>query len=117
MSAAFTVQQIEKFTVVEFVLDSLMDPIVLDKAGAELYRLIEQEDHRRIILDFERVQYVSSQAIGIVMAMRKKLTALKGSKLVLCSLYDKLVQLVKLTGLEKLLTIKPTQREALKVWE
>lgn len=117
MSSAFIVQQVENFTVVEFQLTSLMDPVVLDKLGADLYRLIDEEDHRRIILDFEKVQYISSQAIGILMAMRKKLVILKHSKLVLCSVNAPLQQLLKITGLDKLLMVKPTQKEAIKVWE
>ena len=117
MSAAFTVQPIEKFTVIEFKVDSLMDPLLLERTGAELYRLIEEEDKRRIILDFTMVQYVSSQAIGIVMAMRKKLAALKGSRLILCSVGSTLMQLLKITGLDKVLTIKPSQKEAVQVWD
>ena len=117
MSSAFTVQQVENFTVVEFQIRSLMDPGELEKIGAELYRLIDVEDRRRIILDFEKVQYVSSQAIGIVMAMRKKLNALKKSRLVLCSVSGPLQQLLKITGLDKMLTVKPSQQEAMKVWD
>src|SRR5438094_5666376 len=103
MSAAFTVQEVEKFTVVEFQTKSLMDPAELERIGAELYRLVDAEDRRRIILDFEKVQYLSSQAIGIVMAMRKKLAALKHSRLILCSVNATLQQLLKITGLDKLL--------------
>ena len=117
MSSAFTVQQVENFTVVEFQTRSLMDPAELEKIGAELYRLIDVEDRRRIILDFEKVQYISSQAIGIVMAMRKKLMALKHSRLVLCSVNGPLQTLLKITGLDKMLTVKPTQHEAMKVWD
>lgn len=116
MNAAFTVQNYEKFTVVEFKVASLMDPAELDRIGTDLYRLIDEEDHRRIILDFEKVQYLSSQAIGIVMAMRKKLSALKKSELVLCSVNPPLQQLLKITGLDKVLKVKPTQAEAIKVW-
>ena len=117
MSSAFIVQQVENFTVVEFQIQSLMDPVELDKIGAGLYRLVDEEDRRRIILDFEKVKYISSQAIGIVMALRKKMAALKHSKLVLCSVNAPLQQLLKITGLDKLLTVKATQKEAIKVWE
>ena len=117
MNAAFAVQNYEKFTVVEFRIASLMDPIELDAIGRELYRLIDEEDRRRLILDFERVQYLSSQAIGIIMAMRKKLAVLKKSQLVLCSVNPPLVQLLKITGLDKVLVVKPTQKEAVKVLE
>lgn len=94
-----------------------MEPGELEKIGTELYRLIDEEDRRRIILDFEKVKYISSQAIGILMKMRKKMAALKHTKLVLCSVSPALQQLLKITGLDKLLTVKPTQKEAIKVWE
>src|SRR5690242_12591019 len=101
MSSAFTTQQHGKFTVIEFQIQSLMDPVELEKIAAELYRLIDQEDRRRIILDFERVKYLSSQAIGILMAMYRKLAALPHSKLVLCSINPALQQLLKITSLDK----------------
>ncbi|HEV2296698.1 MAG TPA: STAS domain-containing protein [Tepidisphaeraceae bacterium] len=115
MSTHFTVQPIEKFTVIEFKTPSLMDPIILDEIGKELYRLVDQEDRRRLVLDFEKVQYLSSQAIGIVLTLNKKLAALKGSKFVLCGVGPKLLELLKITRLDRILTVKPTQREAVKV--
>jgi anti-anti-sigma factor len=117
MGSAFTVQQIEKFTVVEFQTPSLKDPAELERIATDLYRLVDEEDHRRIILDFEKVLYLTSQAIGIVMAMRKKMAALKNSRLVLCGVNATLAQLLKITGLDKMLTVKPTQKEAIKVWD
>lgn len=117
MSTSFTVQPIEKFTVIEFRTESMMDPIELENIKGELDRLITEEDRRRIILDFERVKYMSSQALGIVMSMRKKLGALPHSRLVLCSVCPPLQQLLKISGLDKLLTVKATQKEALKVWD
>jgi anti-sigma B factor antagonist len=117
MSTHFTVQPIEKFTVVEFKTPSLMDPLILEEIGKELYRLVDEEDKRRLILDFEKVQYLSSQAIGIVLTLNKKLTALKNSKFVLCGVGPKLLELLKITRLDRILTVKPTQKEAVKVLE
>jgi anti-sigma B factor antagonist len=112
---SFTVQQVDKFTVVEFKSPSLMDPLELEQLGQQLYRLVDEEDRRKVILDFERVQYLSSQAIGIVLTMNKKLGSLSNSKLVLCGVGPRLMELLKITRLDRLLTVKPTQREALKV--
>ena len=114
-TSPFIVQQIEKFTIIEFRNPSLMDPVELEQIGQSLYRLIDAEDRRKIILDFEKVQYLSSQAIGIVLTMNKKLAHLSNSKLVLCGVGARLQELLKITRLDRLLTIKPTQREALKV--
>jgi len=51
-----------------------------------------------------------------VLTMNKKLAVLPHSKLVLCGVGEKLMQLIKITRLDKILTIKPSQKEALKVF-
>ena len=84
MSDIFRRQTIDDYTVIEFITPSLMDPLVLESTAQALYKIIDEEDHRKIIMDFEKVQYLSSQAIGIVLAMHKKLNSLKNSRLVLC---------------------------------
>ena len=73
------------------------------------------QDKRNIILDFEQVQYLSSQAIGIVRATKKTLDKLPKSSLILCGVGPTLMQLIKLTRLDKVLTMKPSQEEAVKV--
>jgi anti-sigma B factor antagonist len=113
-SAHFITQHIEKWLVIEFKTPSLMDPLELEKIGQQLYHLVDAEDNRRVIMDFEKVQYLSSQAIGIVITMHKKLSSLKNSKLVLCAVNPKLMELIKITRLDRILTIKPSQKEALK---
>ena len=111
----FLLNNVEDWTVVEFRTASLMDPVQLEQVGQALYRLVDAEDRRLIILDFANVQYISSQAIGIVLTMNKKLSTLKRSKLVLCGVGAKLMELLKITRLDRILTIKATQREAVKV--
>lgn len=110
-----TIQDIEKYTVIEFRTASLMDPILLEKISEAVYQLIDAQDKRRIILDFEQVEYLSSQAIGIVLTMNKKLSKLPHSTLILCGVGPKLMELIKITRLDKVLKIKPSQKEALKV--
>ena len=117
MSTHFTVQPFDKFSIVEFKTASLMDPIILEEIGRELYRLVDEEDRRKLVLDFEKVQYLSSQAIGIVLTLNKKLSGLKYSKLVLCGVGPKLMELIKITRLDRILTLKPTQHEAVKVFD
>lgn len=115
MDMPLTIQEIEKYTVVQFRTPSLMDPVILERVGEAIYRLVDVEDRRWIILDFEQVEYLSSQAIGIVLTVNKKLAGLKHSSLVLCGVGPKLMELIKITRLDKVLKIKPSQREAVKV--
>ena len=115
MDLPLLVQPIEKFTVCEFRTASLMDPPLLERLGAAIYRLVDEEDRRLVILDFEQVQFLSSQAIGIILTLKKKLDKLPHSMLVLCGVGPTLMQLISITRLDRVLTIKPTQKEALKV--
>jgi anti-sigma B factor antagonist len=110
----FSVQKIGENTVVEFTCPSLMDPIELEQIAQELYKLVDEQDRRRMVLDFERVQYLSSQAIGILLAMQKKLSALNKSSLILCGVGARLMELLRITRLDKVLTVKPSQMEALR---
>src|SRR5688572_19901264 len=110
----FNVQQISDSTIVEFTSPSLMDPIELEQIAQQLYKLVDEQDKRRIILDFEKVQYLSSQAIGILLAMQKKLSALKKSNLILCGVGARLMELLRITRLDRVLTIKPSQKEAVR---
>jgi len=115
MDLPLTIQPIEKYTVIEFRTPSLMDPIVLERIGEAVYRLVDAEDKRMLILDFEQVEYLSSQAIGIVLTLNKKLAKLKNTSMVLCGVGPKLMELIKITRLDKILQIRPSQKEALKV--
>ena len=117
MNPNFTVHPFDKYSVIEFRNPSLMDPVILEDIGKELYRLVDEEDRRQLVLDFEKVQYLSSQAIGIVLTLNKKLSVLTYNKLVLCGVGPKLMELIKITRLDRILTIKPTQRDAVKVFD
>lgn len=108
----FLIQSVGKFTVVEFFDVSLMDPLKLEPMGQQLYHLVDAEDRRRLVLDFARVQFISSQFVGVLMALNRKLAALPSSKLILCSIHPRLAELLRITRLDKLLTIKPSQKEA-----
>ncbi len=110
----FNVQNFEENTVVEFTCRSLMDALDLEKIGEQLYQLVDEQDRRQIILDLEKIQFVSSQAIGIIMGLQKRLAALKKSRLILCGVNARLMELLKITRLDQLLTLKPSQMEAIR---
>ncbi|HUB25266.1 MAG TPA: STAS domain-containing protein [Tepidisphaeraceae bacterium] len=115
MNPNFIYNRIDKWTVVEFRTANLMDPPLLESIQTDLVQLVEIEDRRHVILDFEKVQYVSSQAIGIVIHMHKKLAALPHSRLVLCSVPPKIMELLRILRLDKLLKIVPSQKEAVMI--
>ena len=110
----YTLRQTGRHTVVEFQTPSLMNPLELERIGAGLFRLVDEEKRERLVLDFAKVQYLSSQAIGIILTLNKKLnaTAAGGHNLVLCGVGPQLMQLLKITRLDRILTIKADQKDA-----
>jgi anti-sigma B factor antagonist len=111
------IHQIGQVTVVEFLSPSLMDPMELEQMAAQLYHLVDQQNRHVIVLDFEKVEYLASQAIGILLALHKKLSAIKGNQLVLCGVGARLMELLRITRLDRVLKLKPTQSEAIKSLE
>ena len=112
MGSEYIINRIGKASVIEFRISSLMDPIQLESIQQELFKLVDEEDRRILILDFSKVDYLSSQAIGIVIGLHRKLSALPHSKFLLCGVNSKLMELLKITRLDRVLTVKPTQKEA-----
>ena len=106
----YAVRQFGKYTAVIFRTRSLMNPTELEQIRAGILRLVEEENRSPLVLDFHRVQYLSSQLIGVILTLHKKLK----SGLVLCGVSPQLIELLKLTRLDRLLTIKPTLKEAVK---
>lgn len=109
-----TIQQYEEATLVEFTTPSLMDPMELEQMASALYKLADELDKKQIVLDFEKVEYLASQAIGILVALNKKMSAMKKGQLVLCGVGARLMELLRITRLDRVLSIKPTQKDAIK---
>jgi anti-sigma B factor antagonist len=113
MGEWYIINKVAKASVIEFRIPSLMDAIQLEAIQKDLFKLVDEEDRRVLILDFAKVEYLSSQAIGIVIGLHRKLSALPNGKLLLCGVNAKLAELLKITRLDKMLTVKPTQKEAI----
>ena len=115
--AQVTVSRNKSCVVVEIVAPSLMDTRELDTLAEDLYRLVDEQDSRRLLLDFGKVQFISSRAIGILANLHRATSRLKGGLLVLCNCSPNLMQLLKIVKFDKLIPIKATQEEALNHFE
>ena len=111
MEQFYKVGHVNPYTVVQFETPSLMSGAELQRIEQSLYQLVE-DGSKFLLLDFEKVQYLSSQAIGMVVALRAK-TSKAAGKLVLCGVGSQLQQLLKITALDRILPIYKTRKEAL----
>lgn len=112
MENYFTTEQEGPVTIITFELASLMKQDELERISIQLSNTVEAGSHR-LVLDFKKVEFISSQAIGVLVATHKKMEQLKTARLALCELSDKLLQLLKITRLDRVLTVRGTRAEAI----
>ena len=114
MDDLYKLRQYDKHTAVVFQTPSLMNQTEVERIRGDVLRLVDQEKRTHLVLDFDKVEYISSAVLGLILSLNKKLTALgAGGSLTLCGLGPKLIELLKISRLDRLLTIKPTRKEAI----
>ena len=97
-----------------YALPDPLDPSRFDGLPEAARKVLDEEKRTHVVLDFTKVKYLSSQAIGIILTLNKKLTggSAGGEGLVLCGVGPQLMQLLKITRLDRILTIKSSQQDA-----
>jgi anti-anti-sigma factor len=90
-------------------IDASSSPILERKIN----QLIE-ENHSHLLLDFNRVDYLSSAGMRVLLAATKKMKA-KNGDLILFSLHDEVSSTVRMAGFDKILHICANEKDALHV--
>ena len=106
MEPFFSELQQGKVMLIAFQTESLMSGSDLERITARLGDIVDELDPPQEALDFSKVRYLSSQAIGMLIGLKKRCDAGKG-KLVLNGVGPKLMELLKLTNLHRMFTITP----------
>ena len=99
-------------TVVNFEDPRLLEAYKIEKIAAELYPLVDKLDRKKLVLDFSKVQFFASAAIGLLINLQKKSAAIDGT-LVICGLRNELKKVFEILKLTKVFTFSATAEEAL----
>lgn len=67
---------------------------------------------KAILINFERVEFIDSSGIGLIVSIYKTLQQ-RQAKLLLCHLSKKNNEIFNMTRLDKILSIHPTQEDAI----
>ena len=90
--------------VVSFLDFSVLDRAQIDKIGDELVGLVEDQGRKKILINFESVDYLSSTVLGKLIALHKRVAANKG-KLKLCGIKASIREVFEITKLDKVFDI------------
>ena len=107
------VRTVERTAVVRFEdAEILFEEGAVHSVGRELHRLIEEEGHTRLVVNFAGVRYLSSEVLAILAGLQRKVDPVRGS-IVLCGLDPLLRDMVRITHLDRVFDICGDEAEAL----
>lgn len=106
------VHTIDNVAVVSVVAGRILDDQVIQQFGDQLKSLVEQSGHQRILLNFSKVEYLSSAALGKLMVLRKQIEAIRG-KLALTDIDPTIFEAFKITGFDRIFQIFDSEQEGL----
>jgi anti-sigma B factor antagonist/stage II sporulation protein AA (anti-sigma F factor antagonist) len=95
------------------ILDGRVDTTTTPSLEKELNHLLEAK-HKKVILDFGKVDYLSSAGLRLLLSSTKKFQS-HGGQLSLCDIGEEVMEIMKMAGFERVLLIYPNLHEALKV--
>ena len=96
-----------KIVRIEGKLDTQTSP----DAEARLTQLIDA-GARKVVVNFERLAYISSAGLRILLAAAKRLRA-SGGELRVCSLSDLVQEVYDISGFDTILSVSKSEAEAL----
>ncbi len=102
--------------VVSFNQAKILDEPSVRQIGQEFQNLsLQAAASRKLLLDFSRVEFMSSAMIGQIMKLHKQCKQDK-IRLKLCNIRPNIVEVFKITGLTKVLEIYPDGAKAIEAF-
>lgn len=106
------VEELGDIAVVNFIDKKILDEQNIQSIGEQLFALVDNDKKKKIVLDFSNVDYLSSAALGKIIALNNKVKK-EGGKLVLCQIKEDIKEVFTITRLDKLIKIVDDQQAAL----
>ncbi len=98
--------------VVEFTRTDMTDASFIKNVGDEIYRIALKIDHPKIVIDFGKVQRLSSATLGMLVALKKVVVEQRGGQLSVSNVADNLRDIFRMTKLQGVLKICESTEDA-----
>ena len=97
--------------VVSFTTDSILDLKTTEQLGDELDAVLAKHEFKKMVINFEKVRYLSSTPIRLFVNFQKELAVL-GAQVKICSIAPTIEEVFKIMRLETIFDIYKTEQEA-----
>jgi anti-anti-sigma factor len=95
-----------------FTTARILDEATIRSIGEELFAILDKSEERNVLLDFRAVQFMSSSTLGLLIRFAKRCKEFN-AKLKLCGISAQILQVFKITGLDKVFDIQKDQQTAI----
>ena len=110
------VSQSSDDTLVIYFTDArILDETHINQIGKELIELLDKTDEGNVLLNFHQVRFMSSAMLGKLVQFHKKCKEYK-TKLKMCDISSDIMEVFKLTRLNKLFDIYHDEEKAKKAF-
>ena len=106
------VSEIGQVTVVRFVDRKILDTANIQELGDELSALVEEGESTTLLLNFTRVEFLSSAALNKLILLDRAVKK-AGGRLKLCSLRPEIQEVFVITRLNQMFEIHDEEADAL----
>ena len=106
------VEEVGDIAVVQFVDKKILDEQNIQMIGDDLFRLVDELGRRKLLLNFENVEFMSSAALGKLIRLHQRLESI-GGKLVLCNISEPIMEIFVITKIQMMITIVPDEQTGL----
>lgn len=110
--AAITTQMHEEVLLVGFTDSKILDGQRIEQVGRELQESISEAGHKKLLVNFRGVSFMSSAMITKLVMMNKGCKA-QGVALKFCEVSPNVMEVFKITKLNKLFDIQEGEEKAL----
>lgn len=110
------VEHLGEVTLVRFRRSEILDEGVIEDIGNELFKLVQQERRRRLLLNLGNVDRLSTAMIGKFVAAQKKAQAETG-QLALCNIDAGIYQVLELLKLTDVFKIYEDEQKGLEAMD
>ncbi len=100
-----------KVVVVDFLKGELKDEREILKLLEKLGSMVEKHQHVQLLLNMEKLTYISSAGIGALVSLLKKVCRQNGS-MKMCRVTDEVREIFEVMHLTKIFTVVATEEEA-----
>lgn len=114
MNEQVEIKQEEKDGVCILQLKGRLDAITSPGVERKVFEIIEKGQNK-LLLDFSHVDYLSSAGMRVLLSILKKLRS-AGGKLIVCSVTLNVMDVLKMSGFDRVLEISSSEGEALQLF-